>query len=120
MSFKQFIIENEAILPDQYFTQARIRQPEQNLQLAVLESAMNDLTYYIRRRSRHTRNLAVEAWEWVQTGDIGLLTFDDVCEHLEFNPETIRKGIQHALNKEGVLPSLRRRNSRHGSEKLYF
>ena len=105
---QQTLINNDDILPSQFFAQARVSTGQQRLLLAILESAWMDLSLYVKSQSRHAQNLTATAWTWVQTGTEGMVPFNDACEHVGINPEQLRRGMERALERREALPSLRR------------
>ena len=105
-------IENETFLPEQYFANARAVQPEKRFLLAILVDAWNDLEKNAGVNSKRAQRLVAEAWEWMEVGDLGTVTFDYVCEHLGKKPEWIRKGVLAALEGRGIAAGVRRSSCR--------
>jgi hypothetical protein len=72
-----------------------IREGEERLMLAVLESAVADFQKYVLARHPSTKKLFQEAEEWFLEDDIGaaLFSFASICETLQIHPEYIRKRL---------------------------
>ena len=86
-----------------------IREGEERLLLAVLESAVEDFQKYVLARNLSGKKLFQEAEDWFLEKDNGaLFSFESVCETLGLHPEPIRKGLM--VWKEARLKmGLRRR-----------
>src|SRR5262247_2738289 len=71
-----------------------VRDGEERLMLAVLESAVEDFQKYVLARKPRGKQLFQYAEEWFldRDGD-GLFSFENVCETLRLHPEHIRKGL---------------------------
>jgi hypothetical protein len=71
-----------------------IREGEERLMLAVLESAVEDFQRYVLARNISGRRLFQQAEEWFLDKDSEEpFSFGSVCETLGLNPEHIRKGL---------------------------
>jgi hypothetical protein len=71
-----------------------IREGEERLMLAVLESAVEDFQKYLVARSACGKRLFREAEEWFLDKDSEVLfSFATVCETLGLHPDHIRKGL---------------------------
>jgi hypothetical protein len=71
-----------------------LREGEERLMLAVLESAVEDFQNYVLARNPSGKKLFQEAEEWFLDKDgEGLLSFENICETLGLHPEYIRKGL---------------------------
>src|SRR5262245_16401791 len=71
-----------------------IREGEERLMLAVLESAVEDFQKYLLARKPSGKKLFREAEEWfLDQGSEALFSFGSVCETLGLHPEDIRKGL---------------------------
>jgi hypothetical protein len=86
-----------------------IREGEEKLMLAVLESAVEYFQKYVLARNPSGKKLFQEAEEWFLEKDIdGLFSFEYICETLQFDPDYIRKGLlrwkEGKLNGRGVEP----------------
>jgi len=71
-----------------------IRDGEKALMLAVLESAIEDSQKYALATDKKGKELfdAAEAWI-LETDSPSFFSFNNICEHLEFDPDYIRKGF---------------------------
>jgi hypothetical protein len=71
-----------------------IREGEERLVLAVLESAVEDFQRYVLARKPSGKKLFREAEEWFLDNDSdAFLSFGSVCETLGLHPDHIRKGL---------------------------
>jgi hypothetical protein len=71
-----------------------IREGEERLMLAVLESAVEDFQKYLLARSACGKRLFREAEEWFFDKDSeALFSFASVCETLGLHPDHRRKGL---------------------------
>jgi hypothetical protein len=79
-----------------------LREGEERLMLALLESAVEDFQKYVLARNPSGRKLFREAEEWFLDKDSdALLSFGSVCETLGLHPDHVRKGL--SLWKEARL-----------------
>jgi hypothetical protein len=93
-----------------------IRDGEERLMLAVLESATEDFQKYILVGDKRGRQLFQEAEEWIlETNSPSFFSFENICEHLRLDPDYVRRGFVRwkaaKLDKQGpgcANPSLRR------------
>src|SRR4029450_6495636 len=71
-----------------------LREGEERLMLAVVESAVEDFQKYVLARNLRGKQLFQEAEEWFldKDGD-GLFSFESICETLGLHPDHIRKGL---------------------------
>jgi hypothetical protein len=109
---------NEIILEGVY--KKNIREGEERLMLAVLESAVEDFQKYLLARHASGKKLFQQAEEWFLDKDSdALFSFASVCETLGLHPNHIRKGLM--IWKEAKLngdqhagrPKLRRGRVKH-------
>lgn len=74
-----------------------LREGEERLMLAVLESAVEDFQKYIFARNPRGKRLFQEAEDWFLDKDgeegEGLFSFENICETLRLHPDPIRKGL---------------------------
>jgi hypothetical protein len=72
-----------------------IREGEERLMLAVLESAVEDFQKYVLARRPSGKKLFQEAEEWFLEKDSGgvLFSFESICETLRLHPDYIRQGL---------------------------
>ncbi|HEX9661524.1 MAG TPA: hypothetical protein VGB27_04490 [Candidatus Binatia bacterium] len=87
----------DTLLSAQYFDNLRrktILEPEKKLVLAVLEDAINCFQDNVLAESGKAKKLFDEAEEWVlDEGGDWIFSFRNVCEHLGFNPDYVRRGL---------------------------
>ena len=71
-----------------------IRDGEKGLMLAVLENAIEDSQKYVLATDKKGKGLfdAAEAWI-LETDSPSFFSFNNICEHLELDPDYIRKGF---------------------------
>ena len=101
-------VENDAVLPVQYLAGAKIRQPEHRLLLALLTDACNILYKSRVRDGRTMQHRAAETWMWIELGDVGHFPFDYTCEHLDLNPQSVRRAIRMGMERKIPATSVRR------------
>jgi len=83
---------NEEIIEGVY--KKSIREGEQRLMQAVLESAVEDFQKYVLARRPRGKKLFQDAEEWFLDKDgEGLFSFESICETLGLHPDHIRKGL---------------------------
>jgi hypothetical protein len=71
-----------------------IREGEERLMLAVLESAVEDFQNYVVARNASGKKLFQQAEEWFFDKDSHeLFSFSSICETLGLHPDHIRKGL---------------------------
>lgn len=71
-----------------------IREGEERLLLALLESATEDFQKYIHAQDRRGKELFEAAEEWfLATDSPSFCSFENICEYLQLNPCYIRKGL---------------------------
>src|SRR5262245_56649157 len=71
-----------------------IREGEERLMLAVLESAVKDFQKYVLARNFRGKQLFQHAEEWFFDKDAeALYSFENICDTLGFHPDHIRKGL---------------------------
>src|SRR5262245_4492197 len=85
-----------------------LREGEERLMLAVLESAVEDFQKYVLARNLRGKKLFQQAEEWFLEKDSEeLFTFENVCETLRLHPEHIRKGLMVWKQAKLKLSSVR-------------
>ena len=91
------LFQPDTLLSDQYFENLRRKtffEPEKRLMLAVLEDAINCFQDNVLAESGKAKKLFDEAEEWVfDEGGEWIFSFRNVCEHLGFNPDYVRRGL---------------------------
>ena len=71
-----------------------LREGEEKLMLAVLESAIEYFQKYVLARNPRGKQLFQEAEQWFFDKDSdALFSFEGICETLGLNPHHIRKGL---------------------------
>src|SRR5262249_53136880 len=71
-----------------------IREGEERLMLAVLESAVEDFQKYVLARKTRGKQLFQHAEDWFLEKDSEeLFSFENICETLGLHPDHIRKGL---------------------------
>jgi len=72
-----------------------IRDGEKALMLAILENAIEDSQKYVLAIDKKGKGLfdAAEAWI-LETDSPSFLSFKNICEYLELDPDYIRKGFK--------------------------
>ena len=82
-----------------------LREGEERLMLAVLESAVEDFQKYVLARKPRGKKLFQEAEEWFLEKDSeSLFSFENICDTLQFHPDHIRQGLM--VWKEARLKTL--------------
>jgi hypothetical protein len=96
-------LEPDVVLPTQFFgtlrRQAPAKRGEFQLLIAVLDDAVHCFQKYALARDRHGQRLFREAEEWIMTEtcrpeDAPSLTFQYVCDVIEFDPLYLRSGLR--------------------------
>jgi hypothetical protein len=91
---------NDEIIQGVY--KKKIREGEERLMLAVLESAVEDFQKYVLARRPSGRKLFQQAEEWfLENNSDELFSFRNICETLQLHPDYIRHGLM--LWKEAKL-----------------
>ena len=71
-----------------------VRDGEERLMLAVLESAVEDFQKYVLARKPRGKQLFQHAEDWFLEKDSEeLFSFENICETLQFHPDYIRQGL---------------------------
>lgn len=97
---KDLGIPTDLILPSQWPNPNKL-SPEGRLILAILEDAVSCfMDYYFASRKPYQR-LAREAEEWIFGSSPAwwFFSFDNICEILELNPETMRMGLKRLIEE---------------------
>jgi len=82
-----------------------IREREERLMLAVLESAVEDFQKYVLARNPSGKKLFQYAEEWfLEKESDELFSFENICETLQLHPDYIRQGL--LVWKEAKLKTL--------------
>ena len=71
-----------------------IREGEEKLALAVLESAIEDFQKYVLSKDQRGQKLFQEAEEWfLEKDNDQLFSFEYICATLQLHPDYIRRGL---------------------------
>jgi hypothetical protein len=71
-----------------------IREGEERLMLAVLESAVEDFQKYVLARKPRGKKLFQEAEEWfLERNSDELFSFENICDTLQLHPDYMRQGL---------------------------
>src|SRR6266436_5569165 len=82
-----------------------IREGEERLMFAILESAVEDFQKYVLARNPSGKKLFQDAEEWFLEKDSDeLFSFENICETLQLHPDYIRQGLM--VWKEAKLKTL--------------
>lgn len=94
MSLAFLILEptDDGIIED--LSKKAIRNGEERLMLAVLESATEDFQKYLLANDKRGRELFLAAEQWILAiDDPSFFSFANICEYLNFDPCYMRKGF---------------------------
>jgi hypothetical protein len=95
-----------------------IREGEERLMLAVLESAVEDFQKYVLARKPSGKKLFQQAEEWFLEKDSDeLFSFENICDTLQLHPDYIRQGLMGW--KEAKLKTLSVEDHHQGRTKLH-
>jgi hypothetical protein len=71
-----------------------LRDGEERLMLAVLQSAIEDYQKFVLAQDRRGRELFEQAEEWIlETGSTSFFSFENICSHLQLAPDYVRRGF---------------------------
>ena len=91
------LLQPDTLLPSQYFAALRRKgahEPERRLVIAVLQDAVDCFQKHLRARDPKTRQLFLDAEEWIGSSDRSWpFSFENVCDLLQINPEYLRRGL---------------------------
>lgn len=91
------LFEPDTLVTAQYFDNLRrqtILEPEKRLLLAILEDAIHCFQDNVLAENGKAKKLFNETEEWALTeGGDWIFSFRNVCEHLDFNPDYVRRGL---------------------------
>ena len=103
------ILEPDIFLPSQFYGAgglSRHLDGEKRLMIAILKDAVECLKKYRNTRSSSGRSHYQNALEWVEDkGTEWLFSFNNICDHLGFNPNYFRQVL---LKNEGRYGDSRR------------
>jgi len=114
------LFQPDTVAPHEYvdsFRRKALWQPEKELLYAVLEDAVGCFQNYLLARDKKARRLFLDAETWINGEDDNpVLSFDDVCEELDVDPEFLRSGLrrwkQKKLAEAAVAEKGQRENTR--------
>jgi len=91
------LLQPDTLLPSQYFAALRHKgahEPERRLVVAVLQDAVDCFQKHVIARDRKSRQLFLDAEEWVVSDDRSWpFSFENVCDLLQINAEYLRCGL---------------------------
>ena len=91
------LFQPDTLLPDQYLDTFRRKlhlEPEKKLMLAILEDAVACFQKYLFARDSKGKTQFRDTEDWVFQGtDMGIFSFDIVCETLGLEPSYLRRGL---------------------------
>jgi hypothetical protein len=94
-----------------------LREGEERLMLAVLESAVEDFQKYVLARNPSGKKLFQQAEAWFLEKDSDeLFSFENICETLQLHPDYIRQGLM--VWKEAKLKTLSVEDHHQGRRQL--
>ncbi len=71
-----------------------LRDGEERLMLAVLESAVEDFQKYALAEDSRGKELFQQAEDWIlETDSSSFFSFENVCAHLHLDPDYVRRGF---------------------------
>lgn len=71
-----------------------LRDGEERLMLAVLQSAIEDYQKYVLAQDKRGKELFDQAEEWIlETGSASFFSFENICSHLQLAPDYVRRGF---------------------------
>jgi hypothetical protein len=104
-------------LVEQVFTRS-IKDGEERLMLAVLQSAIEDFQKYVLAQDKRGKELFKHAEDWIlETDSTSFFSFENICAHLQLAPDYVRRGFMRwkAAKCDGQLKS---RTSETGSRRV--
>jgi hypothetical protein len=98
------IFEPDILLPIQYFAalkRKRFSCGEHRLLVAIIQDAVECFQKHIHARDSKRRQLFLDAEAWISVDDdLGMFSFDNICELLGLNSDYLRKGLLDWRDKE--------------------
>ncbi len=107
------LLQPDTLLPSQYYAALKRKathEPERRLAIAVLQDAVDCFQKHLRARDRKTRQLFVEAEQWICSEDRSWpFSFENICDLLQINAEYLRNGLISWREREmsGLNPRVR-------------
>ena len=103
------LFQPDTLLPDQYLDTFRRKlhlEPEKKLMLAILEDAVACFQKYLGARDSKGKAQYRDTEDWIfQGGELGIFSFDIVCETLGLDPDYLRRGLVQWKQQRLVQPS---------------
>jgi hypothetical protein len=98
------LFQPDTLAPYEYvdsFRRKALWQPEKELMYAILEDAVGCFQNYLFARDKKGKRLFLDAETWIN-GEEGesVLSFDNVCEELDIDPEFLRSGLRRWKQKK--------------------
>ena len=91
------LFRSDILAPHEYwqvYRRYRLREPELELMLAVLEDALHCYFTNVQMRSRREKRIFTETEEWfLCTENEGAFTFENICSVLGIDPDYVRGGL---------------------------
>jgi hypothetical protein len=112
-----FIEPTDRGLAEQVFTRS-IKDGEERLMLAVLQSAIEDFQKYVLAQDKRGKELFQEAEDWIlETDSASFFSFENICAHLDLAPDYVRRGFMRwkADKRDGEL---KRRSASGGNQRV--
>jgi hypothetical protein len=93
------LFQPDTLLPDQYLDTFRRKlhlEPEKKLMLAILEDAVACYQKYLFASDGKGKAQFRDTEDWFFQGtDLGIFSFDIVCETVGLEPNYLRRGLAH-------------------------
>lgn len=103
------LLQPDTLLPSQYFAALKRKgahEPERRLAIAVLQDAVDCYQKHFRARDRKTRQLFLDAEEWIGSPDRSWpFSFENVCDLLQINPQYLRRGLTGWKDRQATIAS---------------
>ena len=119
------LCQPDTVAPYEYvdsFRRKALWQSEKELMYAILEDAVGCFQNYLFARDKKGKRLFLDAETWIN-GEEGtsVLSFDNVCEELDLDPEFLRSGLrrwkQKKLAETTAAEKDQRENTRPGKQR---
>jgi hypothetical protein len=98
------LFQPDTVAPDEYFDSFRRKilwLPEKELMFAILEDAVGCFRNYLFARDKKGKQLFLDAETWINSEENkSVLSFDNVCEELDLDPEFLRSGLRRWKQKK--------------------
>ncbi|MGH7830542.1 MAG: hypothetical protein ACREP8_10240, partial [Candidatus Binatia bacterium] len=106
------LFQPDMLLQVQFYATARSAnrlEPEKKLMLAILQDAVYCFQNYLPAKDEKGETIFQEAKDWIlETNSNWFLSFENICEELQFHPGYIRDGLMNWKKRM----SIRRLNAR--------